>query len=108
MVRLVFTGPPGAGKGTQGTRLASHLHIPHLSSGDLLRRIVASKEDSEIARAARAINEGKLTWADIDARVKKVLLAKYHLGLNDFQPIETKNITKDLNASTKKINAGTK
>ncbi len=58
-----------------------------------------------IAKTLAAINEGKLTWADIDARVKKVLLAKYHLGLNNFQPIETKNITQDLNASTKDINA---
>lgn len=57
-----------------------------------------------IAKTIAAINEGKLTWTDIDARVKKVLLAKYHLGLNNFQPIETKNITEDINASTKKIN----
>ena len=58
-----------------------------------------------IAKTIAAINEGKLTWTDIDARVKKVLLAKYHLGLNNFQPIQTKNLTKDLNASTKKISA---
>lgn len=57
-----------------------------------------------IAKTIAAINEGKLTWTDIDARVKKVLLAKYHLGLNNFQPIETKNITKDINAATKSIN----
>ncbi len=57
-----------------------------------------------IAKTIAAINEGKLTWTDIDARVKKVLVAKYHLGLNNFQPIETKNITEDINASTKKIN----
>jgi beta-glucosidase-like glycosyl hydrolase/CubicO group peptidase (beta-lactamase class C family) len=57
-----------------------------------------------IAKTIAAINEGKLTWTDIDARVKKVLLAKYHLGLNNFKPIETKNITEDINASTKKIN----
>ncbi len=58
-----------------------------------------------IAKTITAINEGRLTWQDVDARVKKVLLAKYHLGLNNFTPIATKNITKDLNAETKKINA---
>lgn len=59
-MRLIITGPPGAGKGTQGTRLASHFHIPHLSSGDLLRRIIASGTDSDFARSARAINDGKM------------------------------------------------
>jgi beta-N-acetylhexosaminidase len=58
-----------------------------------------------IAKTITAINEGKLTWGDIDSRVKKVLLAKYHLGLNDLRPIETKDLTKDLNASVKNINA---
>jgi adenylate kinase len=59
-LRLIITGPPGAGKGTQGTRLASHFRVPHLSSGDLLRRIIASGEESELARSARAINDGKM------------------------------------------------
>ncbi|QDT01506.1 adenylate kinase [Adhaeretor mobilis] len=36
-MRIVFIGPPGAGKGTQSVRLAERLSIPHLSTGDLLR-----------------------------------------------------------------------
>lgn len=58
-----------------------------------------------IAKTITAIEQGRLSWADVDGRVKKVLLAKYHLGLNNFQPIQTKNLTRDLNAATKKINA---
>lgn len=44
-----------------------------------------------------AINTGGLNKKDIDARVKKVLLAKYHLGLNQIQPVETANLAADLN-----------
>jgi len=34
---LVLLGGPGAGKGTQADRLAEHLRIPHVSTGDLFR-----------------------------------------------------------------------
>lgn len=35
---IVFIGPPGAGKGTQCKRLTEYLEVPHLSTGELLRR----------------------------------------------------------------------
>jgi len=57
-----------------------------------------------IEKVLQAIKDKKLTWDDINARVKKVLLAKYNLGLNNFKPIETENIVGDLNIQTKKIN----
>ena len=37
MMRLIFLGPPGAGKGTQARILTQALGIPHLSTGELLR-----------------------------------------------------------------------
>ncbi|MFQ5669420.1 MAG: adenylate kinase [Acidobacteriota bacterium] len=39
-MRLELIGPPGAGKGTQGRRLCLDLGIPHLSTGDMLRKNV--------------------------------------------------------------------
>ncbi len=36
-MRMVFLGPPGAGKGTQASRLAKEIGIVHLSTGELLR-----------------------------------------------------------------------
>lgn len=56
-----------------------------------------------IAKVREAIKEGRLSWDDLNARVKKVLLAKYHLGLNKKQHIDTTNIAADLNSRTQSI-----
>jgi adenylate kinase len=39
-MRLVFIGPPGAGKGTQSEKLLGYLKIPHLSTGNMLREAI--------------------------------------------------------------------
>ncbi len=44
-MRIVFMGPPGAGKGTQSLRLAEKLQIPKLSTGDMLREVVSQNTD---------------------------------------------------------------
>jgi len=52
MHRIVFLGPPGAGKGTQAATLAKALGIPHLSTGDLLRGAVAARSPLGLAAEA--------------------------------------------------------
>jgi adenylate kinase len=49
-MRVLLVAPPGAGKGTQATKLADYFGVVHLSSGDLLRQEV--KAGTEIGKAA--------------------------------------------------------
>lgn len=51
--RLLFLGPPGAGKGTQAQQLAADRQLLHLSTGDLLRAEVAS--GSDLGKEAEAV-----------------------------------------------------
>jgi len=50
-----------------------------------------------IAEIKKSIAEGRISQAEIDARVKKVLAAKAWVGLAQFKPIETKNLIADIN-----------
>jgi adenylate kinase len=69
-VDVVFFGPPGSGKGTQASRLASALGIPQISTGDLLRANVA--RGTELGKVARPIMEsGALVPDDLVTRMLK-------------------------------------
>lgn len=39
-MRVIFVGPPGAGKGTQASRIVERLNVPHISTGDMFRASV--------------------------------------------------------------------
>jgi beta-N-acetylhexosaminidase len=56
-----------------------------------------------IAAVEKAIDGKKLSWDDINAKLKKVLHAKYHLGLYKWKPVDTTNLVNDLNARTDEI-----
>jgi adenylate kinase len=43
VVRVIFLGPPGAGKGTQAARLATHVGVPKIGTGEMLRDAIAKK-----------------------------------------------------------------
>lgn len=45
LTRIVLMGPPGGGKGTQAKILEAHLKVPHISTGEILRKEAGSGSD---------------------------------------------------------------
>ncbi|EJF79477.1 adenylate kinase [Bartonella sp. DB5-6] len=52
-MRVVLLGPPGAGKGTQAKMLTEEYNIPQLSTGDMLREVIA--KETEVGKKAKAV-----------------------------------------------------
>jgi adenylate kinase len=63
-VRLVFLGPPGAGKGTQARELSGEWHVPQIATGEMLREAVAA--GTPLGREAKRImDSGALVSDDV-------------------------------------------
>jgi len=58
-----------------------------------------------IKAVREAIKKGRLSWTDIEGKTKKVLMAKYNLGLGNWQPIDLNGLTKELNEKTNDLRA---
>jgi adenylate kinase len=74
-VRILFLGPQGAGKGTQAKRIESEYGLPHIATGDILRKAIA--DGTELGRLAKPIYEaGKLVPDDLIIGVIRDRLAE--------------------------------
>lgn len=59
MMKIVFMGPPGAGKGTQAEKIVEKYQIPHISTGDMFRKAI--KDQTELGmEAKRYMDQGAL------------------------------------------------
>ena len=75
MKNIMFIAPPAAGKGTQAELVVEKYHIPHISTGDILREI--SKEDSEIGNYVKeTLASGKLVKDEITYQLIEDRLSK--------------------------------
>src|SRR5215218_9545096 len=71
---VVLLGPPGAGKGTQGERIAARLDIPKIATGDVLRAAV--RDGTEQGLAAKAyMDRGDLVPDSVILGIMKEVLA---------------------------------
>ncbi|MFD7132423.1 adenylate kinase [Streptomyces sp. NPDC059894] len=69
-MRIVLVGPPGAGKGTQATRLAEKLRVPHISTGDLFRANIS--QQTELGKLAKSyMDKGELVPDEVTIAMAK-------------------------------------
>ena len=58
-MKLIFLGPPGAGKGTQAAGVSAHLGVPHISTGDMFRTAISNQTPTGL-EAKRYLDAGQL------------------------------------------------
>lgn len=77
--KIIFLGPPGAGKGTQAKLLAEKYNIPHLSTGQLIRDEIAA--ETELGQKVKDIvAAGDFVTDDIVNEIVKNKLENYEGG----------------------------
>lgn len=82
-MRLIFIGPPGAGKGTQAKKISEKYSIPHISTGDMLRE--HRKSGTELGMKAESyMNKGELVPDDVILDMIKDRLSQDDCRKNGF------------------------
>lgn len=72
-MNLILLGAPGAGKGTQAVQIAAEYKIPHISTGDILRKNI--KDATEIGRKAKEyMDKGQLVPDEVIIEIVRLRL----------------------------------
>ena len=74
-MKLIFLGPPGAGKGTLAAKAVDILKVPHISTGVIFRSAIAAKSPLGL-KVKAIIDEGKLVDDEITIELVKERLAQ--------------------------------
>ena len=75
MKNIMFIAPPAGGKGTQAEIIEAKYHIPHISTGDILRDI--AEENSELGQyVAEVLSSGELVKDEITDKLIENRLRK--------------------------------
>ena len=76
-MKLIFLGPPGAGKGTQAAGVSAHLGVPHISTGDMFRSAIQNKTPMGI-EAKKYLDAGELVPDSVT-----IAMVKERLSMDD-------------------------
>lgn len=78
-LKLIFLGPPGAGKGTQAVRVSQKLHLPHISTGDIFRQHLKAK--TELGKLAQGyMDKGLLVPDEVVISIVRERIAEPDCG----------------------------
>ena len=76
-MKLIFLGPPGAGKGTQAAGVSAHLNVPHISTGDMFRSAIQNQTPTGI-EAKKYLDAGELVPDSVT-----IAMVRERLGMED-------------------------
>ena len=72
-MKIILLGPPGAGKGTQAEVLCQNFHIPHISTGNMLREAI--KTGTDLGKKAKELMDNGILVSDeviVDVVVERI------------------------------------
>lgn len=79
-MKLIFLGPPGAGKGTQAAGVSAHLGVPHISTGDMFRSAIRNQTPTGL-EAKRYLDAGELVPDSVT-----IAMVQERLSMDDCKP----------------------
>ncbi len=79
-MKLIFLGPPGAGKGTQAAGVSAHLGVPHISTGDMFRSAISNQTPTGL-EDKRYLDAGELVPDSVT-----IAMVKERLSMDDCKP----------------------